>query len=186
VIGVDLDNVIGDTDEVVRRIIRDLLGVDAGRDEIVTWRYSSSLPITQEQEKQVFDVLHSKYLMAIPSLPGATTVLRHLSGFAPIWIITARPESSRVDTEHWLTSIGLKYDALLFTSTKLDIGVPVLFFIDDNPETAGKLLALSNRVFLMDRPWNRGILETPLLTRVFSWPDVERHAEDIVAAGNGR
>lgn len=179
VIAVDIDNVLADTDDVVRRLIRDLFDVHSTRDEITTWEYSSSLPITAEQERQVFNTLHREYLSSIPDVPGAIAGMSHLRTLAPIWIITARPEWSRSATEDWLTSFGFVYDTLLFSASKSNIAVPAIFFIDDNPETANQLIAKSKRIFLMDRPWNRDILDSELLTRVSSWSDIQRRADDL-------
>ena len=179
-IAVDIDNVLADTDDVVRRLIRDLFEVHSTRDDIITWEYSSSLPITAEQERKVFNILHREHLSEISVVPGAPAGLSHLRTLAPIWIITARPESSRSATEEWLTTFGFEYDTLLFSASKPDVAVPVIFYIDDNPETANQLNARSKRIFLMDRPWNREIPDSDRLTRVYSWLEIQRHADGLL------
>ena len=180
VFAVDIDNVLADTDSVVRKIIRDLYDVPSTPDDITAWDYSSSLPISAKQERFVIDKLHREFLPSIQVVSGASFVMSHLSRLAPIWIITARPEWSRPETEKWLTDAGIHYDTLVFSTKKSESSVPAIFFVDDNPRTANQLIVKSIKTLLMDRPWNRELIDSDLLTRVFSWLDIQRIADDLL------
>lgn len=181
VIAVDIDNVIADTDQTVRQIIEREYGIHAEREDITSWRYADSLPLTPHQEEQVLSILHSDLLGSIPEIAGAAHGLRILGSIAPVWLLTARPDSTRDDTQTWLSSIDAPYEAIIFTSSKLDIPARALFYIDDNAETASQLLAASQHVFLMDKPWNRRVPLTPRLFRVQSWTDVTRNALNLAS-----
>lgn len=180
VIAVDIDNVVADTDTAVRALIEHLYGIHAERDDITTWRYSDCLPITLDQEERLFRLLHTHHLATIPQVPGAIEGLRALASIAPVWLVTARPDSSRPATEQWLTSNGALYNAIIFTNSKLQIPGEALFYVDDNADTVSQLLAASKHVLMMDRPWNRTLPDNPHLTRVHSWPEVIRVARRLV------
>ena len=170
---VDIDNVLAKTDEMVRKIILDRMGIPSKQFQITDWSYSTSLGFPKEEEKSIFDELHNRCLLDIDPVDGAALGMKEISKWWNIIYATARPESTRDITAAWLIRHDFPPGKLLFPESKISISDQANLIIEDNAVTA-ELFARNNKhVFLLDYPWNQG--DPPsfsLITRVFSWNNI--------------
>ena len=168
IIGVDIDNVLSDTDFVIRSLIAQKHGVESKKEQITRWYYSESLPITLEQELSVLKLFHSTDCLNAPILPFAAEALMLLSAKYSIWLITGRPEETNSLTKQWLERHKITYDRLIHSSNKTDYIGRFQFLIEDNGETAIACAKKNVPVILFHNPWNDKH-EHPLIIRVTNW-----------------
>lgn len=78
----------------------------------------------------------------------------------------------------WLDQWGIGYDevqvgdgAKATLASAASPAAPVVFF-DDNPERAVDLPGPGRTVYLLDRPWNRGVPDGNGVKRVRTWPEI--------------
>lgn len=171
-IGVDLDNVIAQTDKTIRKLIRSRYGIESSQAQIVTWNYHESLPITPEQEREIFADFHAHHLTDPEVVEGARIGMEELHLRGSIWIVTHRPLLSRRDTREWLADHEIVYDELIFVEDKSTLADRFSFLVDDNGNTAIAVAASGTPVFLLDYPWNRFVCDVPHLKRVLSWEEI--------------
>lgn len=107
--------------------------------------------------------------------PGAVDALAALKGTGhTLHVVTNRSFGSRSveNTAGWLGEHGIPYHSLTFAADKTTVRTDA--FIEDNVENYQALDAIGVRVFLMDRPWNRHLVNA---RRVASWWDFVRAIE---------
>lgn len=83
-------------------------------------------------------------------------------------MVTARRPYSRPQTLAWLTAHRLPFDALYHTEEKTEIPESITMAIDDHPEHLQSYQGVGARVFVMDQPWNRQVVD-PNVIRVSGW-----------------
>lgn len=170
-IGIDIDNVLSATDEKIRELIGKNLNIHPTQQDINAWSYSTSLNITEYQEKQIINTFHRKYITELDVIKGSKSALLKLSELYFIWLITSRPIFTKHNTEDWLNNNGFCYNELTFTANKLELSPHLNFLIEDNPLTAIQFAEIGKDVFLFDYPWNKGI-KNKFITRVNSWVEI--------------
>ncbi|MCA1704150.1 MAG: hypothetical protein LC808_13150 [Actinobacteria bacterium] len=175
-VGIDLDNVVGDTDSLIRELIEASTGVRLRREDIVNFDYWRC-GIAREQSDAVLKTFHDGACASVLPLDGAVSALVSIGRHAAINIITARPVSSDQVTRTWLAENGVPFDSLIFSSHKIEIARSHHYnaFVEDHRETAYALAREGIRTFIVDYPWNQPEGdEPPLAARVASWVDLER------------
>jgi len=173
---VDIDNVLAATDAKIRELIRTHFGVVASQDQIISWNYHESLPISPEDERFILHELHTKFCTSLEVVPGAPYVLSRLHAHTRVIIATQRPEFTREATVQWLAANDLPYDELLFLKKKVIPGARSHLIVEDSADNAYRAALAGVLALLLDYPWNRNLPYHPALIRVLSWGDVERVA----------
>jgi uncharacterized HAD superfamily protein len=86
-------------------------------------------------------------------------------------MVTARRPYSRPQTLEWLTRHGLPFDALYHTEEKTEIPESITLAIDDHPHHLQSYQAVGAKVFVMDQPWNRHVVDAKVI-RITGWDDL--------------
>lgn len=170
IIGVDIDNVLSDTDFIIRQLIKQQYEIESTREQITDWMYSKSLQITLEQEYLIFDLFHNYYSLDAPTIPFAEESLKKLSSENLIWLITARPENTTVATKQWLHQHNIPYHKLIHSHNKISYSHNLKLFIEDRGETALEFANNNVPVILFSKPWNIKY-NHPMIFRVFNWQE---------------
>jgi hypothetical protein len=99
-----------------------------------------------------------------------------------IVLISARPywQYKRVysDTVVWLGENGMVYDLLLFNKDKAEAIYEYIFpakpsyMVEDKEKHAKEVAGLGVEVLLVDWPYNQGLEDTDLITRVVNWKQI--------------
>jgi uncharacterized protein len=168
IIGVDIDNVLSDTDLVIRELIEQEYGIKASREHITSWDYFNSIQITIEQEDFIFDLFYDKYCLQTPAIELASESLTILSTDYLIWLVTSRPTKTDLLTKQWLIQHNINYDKLIYSNSKVDYLDTIKLLIDDNGETAIEYATKGVPVILFNYPWNTEY-RNPLIFRVDNW-----------------
>lgn len=116
----------------------------------------------------------------LPAIEGAAEGMRALKALGyTIVLVTARPQWQYkrlyADTMYWLQQHGIVYDNILFNKDKAEAIYEHIFparpkfFIEDRDKHALEVAGIGVPVLLMDYPYNQGVAETDLITRVSDW-----------------
>ena len=188
VIGVDFDDVVVNTSEMLRRFHNQYYGTEHQFNDLSTYRLDKFWGCsTEEMFVRIDSFYKSSQHRSIPLIEGAFTALERLSLQHTLVLVTARPESLRACTEQLLGHhvpgffsqlhfIGHPHDhrpTHRAKKTKGDIceelGVDV--FIEDAPENAFSIASKSIQVLLLDKPWNKEV-RASYVRRVYNWDEV--------------
>jgi uncharacterized HAD superfamily protein len=173
---IDIDNVIAQTDEVLRRVIKDFTKgrVQLTYEDIVTFNYyecrdARGNQITEQEWKDVHDLFSEhKYLMQIRPMPGAIDGLRRIAERGTVHLVTTRLRKGRKATFEWLDVHAFPdHDLHFLKHGEKHLSLrPFTAAVDDDYEQA-RAFARETRCFLIRHPWNR----SGALIRNVEWVD---------------
>ncbi len=144
---------------------------------------------TEYVEEKLRQFYNSPFFRNLPPLPGARSAFKFLKETGHEIIIV----TSRFDEYHQITDASLKenffgrYSNIFYSSSRYnprgkskaqickEQGASVL--VEDCLKYALECDSKGIPVFLMDNPWNQGILNGTLITRVRSWKEVLKNLE---------
>ncbi len=165
---VDIDNVLGRAEPEVQRLFHVITGKAWPRGTYGSAGGLDSSDIDRSLLEEIFTRFHEESIPQLSLYPGAKYALDVIHQTCRIIIVTARRPYSRPQTLNWLMSHGIPFDALYHTEEKTEIPETITLAIDDHPEHLLSYQAVKARVFVMDQPWNRHVVDTDLV-RVSGW-----------------
>ena len=171
ILGVDIDNVIAATDEVIRGQINSQYEIESNKEDIKYWFYHKSLPITEAQEEQIFTDFHHNHIRSVVVVNCSVQALTTLSKYFTIDLLTNRPKFTQEDTKYWLATHQIPYNSLFFTDHKIRMAASISLLIEDRGETALEFAETGVPVFLLDYPWNRSFNHENI-KRVSNWEEI--------------
>lgn len=188
VIGVDFDDVIFDLHGPFVDFVNKKKGTSVAHHEITAFNIEDVWQdVTSEEAQLLFHEFgeSEEYNVCLP-VEGALEHLIPLAEQNDVYVITARPGTTRERTESWFLRHFpnivkafhfTRQDRLTGVSRKKseickEIGVEI--FIDDSMENAVDISSVGIPVLLLNAPWNQGELP-PLVTRVNSWNEIINH-----------
>lgn len=190
---VDIDNVIGQTDRVMRDVIAEYTGgrVTLRYEDIRRFNYSEcpdalGNTISKVEWKEVHELFsHPRFLWRIEPLPGAVGVLQQLAHTHSVHLATARLPIARRTTVEWLDSIGLGTLDLHFLKhgekhshlRHFDAAV------EDDYEQAKAFALGGTTCYLLRHPWNADCPAMDRVTWVDDWIELAAHLEPDCGIG---
>ncbi len=174
ILGVDIDNVLAESDACLRAMIREMFGIALKEEEMTKYDYMA-YGVTEEQLVEVFHSFNTEVCRTLKVVRGAKAGLSRLTRHYEIVLVTSRNPSSKAGTEYWLKTKGLPYDQLHFNDEKHALGIPYHAFIEDRHEHAHRIAETGTPVYLLTRPWNAAPLVHPNVRRVESWAEILAH-----------
>jgi uncharacterized HAD superfamily protein len=184
IIGVDIDNVIADTEKELRRVIFEKMGLKLDREDITSYSLDNIAGIEREDLIDILGMFDSgDIFLGLEVIDGARETLGMLKKSHEIVLVTSRPEGVREHTSIWLEREGIPYDKLLFASKTKVNGVPYELFIEDQDKFACELAEDGTFVLLFDAPWNRHVRHENI-NRVYTWEDVRKFCFPSCALGH--
>ena len=138
----------------------------------------------KEAVQKVEDFHKTEYFKNIKPIPGAREVLDELKKNNDLYVITARSENIRKDTEEWIekyypnifSKVYLtNHYALNGTETskkKVCDSLDVDIFIEDNIKYAEECVGPNRKIYLLDYPWNQSDKLPQNIIRVHSWKEI--------------
>ena len=174
ILGVDIDNVLADSDVRLRAMILEMCGIELKEEQMTRYEYEA-YGVSEEQLSEVFRVFNLETCRTLELVPGAKAAMQQLTLRYEIALVTSRNPESRAGTEHWLRTKGLPYDQLHFNDEKHALGIPYRAFIEDRHEHAHRIAGTGAAVYLLTRPWNARPLAHPNVRRVDTWDEILKH-----------
>ena len=185
---VDLDNVLGQTDKVMREIIR-VASVSKKCPNGVRYQYSDVVhfhyPLCTDAEglsvsdevwnavHQIFQDPNSGYVDLIEPMEGARQGLLVLAEDWDIWIVTSRHDGGLTKARAWVETHFASFGGTVHaTGGKPKPGVTDFSAaIDDHLKTAIAFNNAGVRSFVYDQPWTRDASRHNGLTVVHNWDE---------------
>ena len=174
ILGVDIDNVLAQSDACLRAMIRQMFGIMLEEEEVTQYDYMN-YGVTEAQLVEVFQIFNAETCRTLKVVPGARAGLSKLARRYEIALVTSRNPASKAGTEYWLKTKGLPYDQLHFNDDKHALGISYHAFIEDRHEHAHRIAETGATVYLLTRPWNADPLAHPNVRRVHSWDEILDH-----------
>ena len=174
IIGVDIDNVIADTEKELRRLIREKMGLVLAREDITSYTLEGVRGLTRDDLDGIFEEFKDGGIfLGLDVIEGARETLERLAVRHRVVLVTSRPRTVEDKTLEWLERERIPFHELHFaTETKVN-GIPYELFLEDQDNFARELAEAGTFVLLFDAPWNRR-LEHENISRVYTWSDVEK------------
>lgn len=173
IIGIDIDNVIADSESKFRNKLNNSYGLALKRKDIKTFNFYECTPITKEQEKKALDEFEAegeyKKLRLIQFSKKCINILFKKN---TIILITSRPERVKKDTEMWLQKRKIPYNKIVFSKNKSLYYKNFDIVIEDKWENAFEIAKKGTEVILLDYPWNRKSIELENIFRVKNWKEI--------------
>jgi len=168
---VDIDNVLGRAELEVQRLFQEVTGKPWPVGMYGSAGGLDSSAFQGDVIEEIFSRFHEECISQLPLLPGSRYTLEFIHRTHRIIIVTARRPYSRPQTLEWLTRHGLPFDALYHTEEKTEIPESITLAIDDHPLHLQSYQAVGARVFVMDQPWNRHVVDANVI-RITGWDDL--------------
>ena len=186
-IGIDLDEVVGDSITAIIRFHNEKYGTRLTKDDFYSYDFWKVWGGTRDEAiKKVMEFFASDAAWSIDPMAGSMKALMELKEKGhELFIITHRNNDIVGKTEEWLEKhfprvfagahFGNAYSFSGEGRKKSDIckelGVEVL--VDDHMENVRDCASAGIRVLLFDQPWNRQETTLPPgVERVLSWEEV--------------
>lgn len=135
-IGIDIDGTVTENFNLIKNLACGYF--KKNELDINTWEWDiSKIFNVTKTEVDKFWELHEKLIFTLPGpKPFAKEIIAMLSQEHEIIYITARSESYRLDTIHWLKSHDIYFDRLFMVEDKLKVCLEegISLMIDDSPE----------------------------------------------------
>ena len=191
---VDFDDCLCETGRAFSELCTEMFGKNVSYEEITRFELDQSFGLSNEQFEQFMVRGHQpEMLLSFEETPGASSVINEwISCGHEVSVITGRPFSAYEPSRKWLDLHGLwnvrlycldKYgrDSFLkgsdfnleledFYRMKFD------FAVEDSPKAFKYFEHLPDlRVFVFDRPWNRGCeFPNEKYTRCYDWETIRK------------
>jgi uncharacterized HAD superfamily protein len=187
---IDIDNVIGRSDDVMRDVIREVTDgrVDLHYQQVVEFDYrqcsdaKGSVITDQEWQKVHTEFSHPRNLWRVEPMDGAVAAILDLADYCSIHIATARLPIARRTTVEWLEALGLPVHNLHFLrhgEKHAALRIFNLTIEDDYDQAAAFARVQGTTSLLMRHPWNKGKPSSANLQWVDGWEDVKAAAGKI-------
>ena len=159
----DIDGVIADSFRAFVKTAREKYGIDIEYEDITDYDFRQVIDIDEETSNEIIEmILDDPFGMGIHPIHGAAEVLRRLSGFGPLFFVTAR--TNREAILEWLQKrLGLgNGDAIKLEATgSHEDKLPILlqnrirYFVEDRLETCYLIQESPVTPIVFEQPWNR-------------------------------
>jgi len=125
----------------------------------------------------------NELLWSAPPVDGAVSGLSQLKGHE-IWLITARPITTRTSIIAWLDHYRIEYGYLIFNQWHKRQAVNHRFdvFIEDYLEEAVALSEAGIFTMLLDQPWNQAQALPEKCQRVDGWEAIVAWVKELEKA----
>lgn len=187
IIGVDLDDVLGDFSTSFINYHNRLYGTDWKREAMKSYYFHEHTDIEEDVVlSRIFDFYETEDFMRISPVEGARESLERISKDNKLIVMTGRSDAISDKTEKWIdknypkifseicfTNIFLKENnsskkSKSFYCHERNVGV----IIDDYLEVAEDCAENNIRTLLYTAPWNKDAKTNEMLIRVDSWRDI--------------
>lgn len=187
----DIDNVVAQTDKVMRKIIREFTGGRVALDyenamefDYFQCKDSNSNSITKDEWFKIHEIFSEpENLLEIEPFPNVQKYLLKLAEKFEIHLVTSRLPKARRTTIEWLDVHSFPPHNLHFLdhNEKHKCLVGFIGVVEDNYEQAKAFAEVGIKSYLIKHPWNASKPPFPNLCWVDGWPEL---VERLMARSN--
>ncbi len=174
-IGVDIDGVLADSLPLWVHELNSYFNKNKRVEELHLFDICRSFEVTPDELSRFIE-LKGEYLMSEPSpMTGAPHYLGRIKQNHEIFIITARSERFRRETQKWLEKHDIPYNGLFLLGSHEKKGVclekDLHVMVEDTLEIGKEVSLAGVPVLLLDAPYNKGALPG-MVYRKRSWDEI--------------
>ena len=181
-IGIDFDDCIADLAPVLIDYYNKIDGTSHKIGDVVSWDLDGLWKMDRKSaQERCFNFYPQEEGIEIPPVHGTVEAIQKLRKNNELIIITGRPEATLDFVTEWLKNHSIDlFDKIIFSNQfngekrgKAEIcrDEEVDVFIDDNFQNILEVSKEKIKCFLMDAPWNQGLVPE-YATRVKGWGEV--------------
>ncbi|MBA3017502.1 MAG: hypothetical protein KKH20_07695 [Proteobacteria bacterium] len=178
----DIDNVIANTDPIIRRIIYQHTGgrVDLKREDVIEFDYCSCPDkngnlLTKSEWYEVHNLFSKpEIISSIDLFPGVPECLKRLSTRYEIYIATSRLLQTRSATVSWLKKNQINEYKIHFIKSGRKhetLGLTDII-VEDHYEQAAAFAQNGTKCFIIEYPWNSNKPARQKLEWVKGWDEL--------------
>jgi len=180
-IGIDLDDVLGDFVTPCLDFLNNKYDKNLNKSDIKTYRIYPFYNISREQfSKNLDEFYQTDELNNLAPMHHARIVVPFIAVTNDLYLISARKEDRRTQTEEWLNKhyTGQFQDVILTSGEPKgdvcrDLGINLM--IDDNRHHIESVYKNGTMAYIYNQPWNQHVKETEFnIKRVYNWLDIGR------------
>ncbi|MCD6579652.1 hypothetical protein J7L48_09250 [bacterium] len=179
VIGIDIDSVLADSDQVFTKELERITGKKLFRSDNSPFKYEEAFDLDDKTISKFWqDFTAKRGWQKIPVMPNSVETVKRLKNQDYyIIIISARPPKIEAQTKEWLKINNIYYDELYLTDYKEKINYithlsNLKYFIEDHPDFAYQFAEKGVKVLLFDWPWNKNVSHKNII-RVKNWIEIQ-------------
>lgn len=178
---IDIDNVLSQTDKVVRQLIYEHTGVDLEYTDIIHYEYyrcrdGDGKSITLDEWNAVHDAFSDPdVIRSLDPIADVQAYLSDLSGYYELNLVTSRKPCADVATREWLQKNRFPPHALHFLrrGSKRTAVSSFVAAVEDDAEEAGLFAEAGIPCFLLEHPWNARPDRHPDIVRLPDWEAIK-------------
>lgn len=178
---IDIDNVLSQTDKVVRRLIYEHTGVNLEYTDIVHYDYhrchdDQGRSISLDEWHAVHDAFSvPDVIRSLDPIGNVQVYLSDLSEYYELNLVTSRKLCAYAATREWLEKHQFPPHALHFIrrGSKRTAVSSVVAAVEDDAEEAGLFAEAGIPCFLLEHPWNAGPDRHPDIVRLPDWEAIK-------------
>ena len=172
VLGVDIDNVLNNFQEVMGKLVKRKLKKEP---DITNYDLYHGLNMNDSQRHEFYKENQDWINNNMKVEWRASFYMEKIKQKYKIVIITARHFDVAPETTLWLEEHSIPYDEIHFnTGDKVDACkfLNVEYMVEDSPWNLRKLNKEGIKTLIYNQPFNQKVSETELATRVNNWEDI--------------
>ena len=180
---IDIDNVLAQTDAVMRDVIRECTGgrVHLAYEHVRHFDYDMCLDaqghsISKDEWRRIHEVFSApQHIARIDLADGSRAALDRLADRYELHIVTSRLRKAWGATLDWLEDKGLPADALHFVGHRqkhVALG-EFAAAVEDDYEQAALFAESGTRCYMVEHPWNMDGPRRDGLVWVKGWEEIE-------------
>lgn len=174
-IGLDFDDTLMPTRQVIVAHFNKIFGKDIGLDELTEYYFGPQWGVTGQDFARIFEENEEAFHSAKP-LPGVLETINRFRDRCEFFLITGRPEPWLDSARKWLLRHDIPVKAIhsaerTADKARLAFQEGITLFIEDNPKVANDLAEKGIQVILLDTPYNKSC-NHPNITRVKDWFEI--------------
>ncbi|MEF2175019.1 MAG: hypothetical protein V3575_00995 [Candidatus Absconditabacteria bacterium] len=192
-IGIDLDEVLCEFLDGVLRFHNDIYGTNLVKEHFTSYMFWNHWGGTKQQAiDKVLDFYKSEYYSNLEIVPYSQKILTELSIHHSLYLITSRQNVVKESTIQRLNKNYLNcFKGFYFTNAYSNSGseskksiycdkLKIDLMIEDSVEHALDCSLSSNKVLLLDKPWNQDFFDKDnKISRVNDWLEIKSYIENI-------
>ncbi len=187
-IGVDLDDTLSETRQLILKFHNDTYGTSLEMKDIKSYNFWEVWGGTRaEAIQKIEDFFKTSYFSDIEPKEGAKDVLKKLKKNNELYVITARGDNMKKETEEWVEKYFPRIFSGIYLTNKFSddgkgttkekvcdkLGIDI--FIEDDIENVLECARQNSRkIYLFDYPWNQDDKLPKNVIRIHSWKEIEK------------
>ena len=182
-IGIDIDEVLSETVAGFLAFYNEKHGTQFYFDQIVEYSFSKIFGITPEIEKsELMAFFASTSFAELATVNGSNEAIKELSKNYELYAVSSRPPQLMKLTSVWLNKHfqGCFKEVILIDShfdssknkSQICLQKHLDYFVEDVLSYAEDCAGSGVEVFLLDKPWNQGTINSKNIIRVKNWLEI--------------